>query len=50
MTKPHEASHRTGCNGPMKKPQRVGSWWITRCAGCGATEARKATNESETEK
>lgn len=49
MTRPHAAIHRPGCPGPMKPPNRVGSWLISRCAGCGATQVRKAPTDDESE-
>jgi hypothetical protein len=47
MTRPHELRHRPGCDGPMKPPNRVGGWRIARCAGCGATEVRRADDTKE---
>lgn len=48
MTKPHKATHRPGCTGPMKPPSRVAGWEISRCAGCGCTEVRRADETEET--
>ena len=49
MTKPHAASHRPGCSGPMKPPNKVGPWLIARCSRCSATEVRKAATETTEE-